>query len=113
MVVDIIEINQTFMKPKCCEERSNTDLFQTVEFLKVISEENRLRILCILKKKQELCVCEIWQCLDLPQNLASHHLKVLKDFGLILSRQEGLKVFYSLNKKHLKDYSKLLNNYLK
>lgn len=63
-----------------------------MDFLKVISEENRLKILCILRK-QEKCVCEIWQFLDLPQNLISHHLKVLKDSGLIDSRKEGTKVF--------------------
>jgi len=39
-------------------------------------------------------------------------LKVLKDFGLVSSRQEGLKVIYSINKKVVKNYAKLLNNYL-
>jgi predicted transcriptional regulator len=39
-------------------------------------------------------------------------LKVLKDFGLVSSRQEGLKVVYSVNKKVMKRFSKLLNNHL-
>ncbi|MGQ9848187.1 MAG: ArsR/SmtB family transcription factor [Bacteroidales bacterium] len=69
-----------------------------VEFLKVISEENRLKILCLLKNSEK-CVWDIWQYLGLVQNLVSHHLKVLKDFGLVSSKQEGLKVIYSLNKK--------------
>ena len=100
------------MKPKCCNNKKATaDLSQTVEFLKVVSEENRLKIICILKEG-ERCVCDIWQFLDLPQNLVSHHLKVLKDFGLVSSRQEGLKVFYSINGKNIKKYSKLLNHYL-
>lgn len=82
------------------------------DFLKVISEENRLKILCILQKKEK-CVCEIWQSLNLPQNLTSHHLKVLKDFGLVSSKRIGLKIFYRLNKKVVKKYLTLLNKFLK
>jgi len=100
------------VKTKCCNnKKSVAGISQTAEFLKVISEENRLKILCLLKES-ELCVCDIWQYLDLTQNLTSHHLKVLKDFGLVSSRQEGLKVIYSINKKVVKNYAKLLNNYL-
>ena len=99
------------MKPKCCiDKKSPANLSQTAEFLKVISEKNRLKILCLLKEGEK-CVCEIWQCLKLAQNLTSHHLKVLKDFGLLSSRQEGLKVIYSINKKVVKKYIKLLNNF--
>ena len=83
-----------------------------VEFLKTISEENRLKILCLLKE-DEKCVCEIWQYLKLPQNLVSHHLKVLKDFDLISSRKERVKIFYKINKKAVKKHLKSLNNFLK
>ena len=100
------------MKPKCCKNNKSADeLLKTAEFLKIIAEENRLKILCILRDGEK-CVCDIWQYLDLAQNLASHHLKVLKDFELVLSRQEGLKVIYSINKKVIKSYSELLNKFL-
>lgn len=100
------------MKPKCCgNKKSLAEISQVAEFLKIISEENRLKILCLLKGNEK-CVCEIWQYLDLAQNLASHHLKVLKDFGLVSSRQEGLKVIYSINENAVKNYSKLLNKFL-
>ncbi|PJE59066.1 MAG: ArsR family transcriptional regulator [Candidatus Portnoybacteria bacterium CG10_big_fil_rev_8_21_14_0_10_40_22] len=95
----------------CKTKKSKNDMGQTIGFLKVISEENRLLILCLLKKG-EMCVCEIWRHLNLPQNLTSHHLKVLKDFELVSSRQEGLKVIYSINKNAVKKYSKLLNKFL-
>jgi len=100
------------MKPRCCiDKKPVANLSQTVEFLKIISEENRLKILYLLREGEK-CVCDIWQYLDLAQNLTSHHLKVLKDFGLVSSKQEGLKVIYSINKKVIKKYLKLLNNYL-
>ncbi|PIR90151.1 ArsR family transcriptional regulator, partial [bacterium (Candidatus Gribaldobacteria) CG10_big_fil_rev_8_21_14_0_10_37_21] len=78
---------------------------------KIIAEENRLKILCILRDGEK-CVCDIWQYLELPQNLASHHLKILKDFDLISSKKDGLKIFYSLNKNIISKYSKLLNKFL-
>jgi len=101
------------MKPRCCKNKKSTaDITKAVEFLKIIAEEKRLKILCILRES-ERCVCEIWQYLNLPQNLVSHHLKVLKDFGLISSEKRGLKVFYKLNKRIVGKYLKLLNKFLK
>ena len=99
-------------KQKCCvHKKSVANVSQVVEFLKIVGEENRLKILCLLQEEEQ-CVCDIWQELDLAQNLTSHHLKVLKDFGLVSSKQEGLKVTYAINKKIIKKYSKLLHNYL-
>ena len=100
-----------FMKAKCCR-KSEAKINQLIKFLKIISEKNRIKILCLLKKGEK-CVCEIWQCLKLPQNLVSHHLKTLKDFNLISSRKEGVKIFYKLNKKVIKKYLKLLDEFLK
>jgi len=100
------------MKPDCCKNKSAGKIRQVVEFLKTISEENRLKILCLLEE-DEKCVCEIWQYLKLPQNLVSHHLKVLKDFDLISSRKERVKIFYKINKKAVKKHLKSLNNFLK
>jgi len=100
------------MKPKCCQDKKSlAELQKVTEFLKAIAEDNRLKVLCLLKDGEK-CVCDIWQCLKLPQNLTSHHLKVLKDFGLIESRKEGLKVFYSINKEAVEKYLKDLNKFL-
>ena len=100
------------MKSSCCKnKKSITELQKVVDFLKIINEENRFKILCLLQKGEQ-CVCEIWQCLILPQNLVSHHLKILKNFGLIFPEKRGLKVFYKLNQKVVKKYFKLLKNFL-
>lgn len=100
------------MQPKCClRHKSTKELLVTVDFLKVVSEESRLKILCLLRDGEK-CVCEIWKFLNLPQNLASHHLKILKDFGLIVARKEVLKVYYSIDKPTISKYNSLLNHYL-
>ncbi len=101
------------MNFNCCKTKKSQAKFKKiVDFLKVISEENRLKVLCILQK-QERCVCEIWQFLDLPQNLVSHHLKILRGFGLISSRKEETKVFYFLNQKNIKKFTSLMSHYIK
>ena len=96
---------------KCCEGKSSLKkATKTAEALKLIAEENRLKILCMLKCG-ELCVCEIWQGLGISQNLVSHHLKVLKEAGFIDVKRNGLKMIYSINKKKLKEFVLLFNNY--
>ena len=101
------------MKPKFCINKNTLqNVDKTADMLKIIAEENRLKILCTLKNG-ERCVCDIWQNLDIPQNLVSHHLKVLKDSGLINSRKEGLWIFYCINKKAISKLNLLLNNLLK
>ena len=99
------------MNNKNCCNKDNKNIPLLADFLRIISEENRLKIICFLQSGEQ-CVCKIWQFLELPQNLISHHLKVLKDFNLIISRKEGLNVYYSLNKKELNNYEKILNKIL-
>jgi len=89
----------------------NLELSEMIDFLKIISEQNRLKILCFLKNK-ERCVCEIHEFLDIPQNLVSHHLKIMKDFNLLNSKKDGLNVFYSLNKEIIEKYSVFLGRFL-
>lgn len=101
------------MKPLCCSKKELTKEFADLaKFLRVIGEDNRLKILCLLKDG-ELCVCEIVENLDMPQNLISTHLKALKDMKLVESRQEWKRVYYSISKKAFKRYNSLLTNFLK
>ncbi|MCX6793389.1 MAG: metalloregulator ArsR/SmtB family transcription factor [Candidatus Falkowbacteria bacterium] len=79
-------------------------------FIKAIGDPTRLRILNHLKK--ECCVGDLWQKLNLPQNLCSHHLRVLKEAKLITSKKMGLKVVYKLNEEFLESNLKELKNYL-
>lgn len=95
-----------------CKSKDNPEIENLTAFLKVISEENRLQIIYFLQKNKKQCVCDIWNYLNLPQNLVSHHLKVLKDFGLLNSKREGLKVCYCVNEEELKKYRELLKNTL-
>lgn len=98
------------MDNNCCK-KDNNEISLLADFLRIISEENRLKIICFLQSGEQ-CVCDIWQFLELSQNLTSHHLKVLRDFNLLNARKEGLNVHYSINEKELNKYRELLNKIL-
>jgi len=65
--------------------------------LDVISEPSRLRILLALSARK-MCVCELCAALGLGQAVASQHLRVLRDCGLVVPRKNGLWVDYELSK---------------
>ena len=75
--------------------------------LKAIAEENRFKIIKLLSKKS-LCVCEIEAILEIPQNLVSHHISVLKKAGLIENCRCGKNNFYTLNKQSINQLNKIL-----
>jgi len=77
------------------------------DYLNVLAEPNRLAILVFLKDGEK-CACEIHPELRLPQNLTSHHLKVLKDLDLLKSRREGNRIIYLRNEKIIKNFQSKL-----
>ncbi|MDO8885617.1 metalloregulator ArsR/SmtB family transcription factor [Candidatus Oleimmundimicrobium sp.] len=76
-------------------------LKELAEYLKIISDENRLKILCFLKHGEH-CVCKINEVLNLPQNLTSHHLKILREADFVIARREGRWIHYRLNNKKIR-----------
>jgi ArsR family transcriptional regulator len=65
------------------------------EAFKAFADPTRLRILGLLTGG-EICVCNIHDCLGIPQPTASRHLAYLRKKGLVLTRKEGLWVHYTL-----------------
>lgn len=79
---------------------STPDIFELAALLKIAGEQNRLRLLCILRDGGEHCVCEFGDhAADLSQSLISHHLADLKKADLITSEKRGLNVHYSLTER--------------
>ena len=69
-----------------------------VEFCKTLADETRQRILQMLLTQDELSVSDIVDTFHVSQPTISHHLSVLKQFGLVTSRKEGKQVFYAINR---------------
>ena len=84
----------------CCQRGSKEDksLKELIPILKVVAEESRIKILCILKQGKH-CVCELTEHLPLSQSLISHHLRDLKDADIVTNKKHGLRVYYSLTNK--------------
>jgi len=96
------------MKYLCKTKQNTKNLSETVLFLKAISDKNRLKIICFLKNGEK-CVCDIVDFLELPQNLISHHLKVLRMQNILISKKKGVKVIYSINKKNISNIINFFN----
>jgi ArsR family transcriptional regulator len=86
-------------------------IVELAEDLKAISDPNRLRIICLLSQG-ERCACEVDGALGISQQLASHHLNVLKDKGLLNVRREGTSSYYSVNRDRLKQVNDIFSEYL-
>jgi len=63
---------------------------------KALADPARVSILNRLAAADEVCVCDFVAALDLAQPTVSHHLKVLRDAGLVESSRRGTWAFYRL-----------------
>jgi ArsR family transcriptional regulator len=76
---------------------SNID---TVDFAKALADETRQKIMSICCCRQ-LSVNDIVDALDVAQPTVSHHLKILRQAGLVNAERRGKQVLYSLNQARL------------
>ena len=74
-----------------------------VSLLKCICDETRFDILEMLQKNNELCVSDFVDKLKKDQPLISHHLKTLKQCGIVRSREDGKKMMYKISSNQLSE----------
>lgn len=79
------------------------DALNAALILKVLGDERRLRLLRLLLTKDELCVCELVDALELPQYEVSRSLAALRKVGLVTDRREGLWAYYLIPESALRD----------
>ena len=80
-----------------------TNLNALADRLKVLSEPNRLLILHMLMEGVQ-CNCELGDALQMAPNLISHHLRILREAGLVDVERDALDarwVYYSINRQAL------------
>ncbi len=68
------------------------------QVFKALGDPVRLRLVSLIGARQggEICVCDLTAAFDLTQPTISHHLKVLREAGLIDSERRGTWVYYHL-----------------
>jgi ArsR family transcriptional regulator, arsenate/arsenite/antimonite-responsive transcriptional repressor len=85
---------------RCCEpvvypdvERHEAERMAVLA--KAIADPVRLQLVDVLRKHAgKVCVCELVPLFDLSQPTVSHHLKVLRDAGIVGSERRGLWAYY-------------------
>ncbi|MCJ7796075.1 MAG: metalloregulator ArsR/SmtB family transcription factor [Thermoleophilia bacterium] len=88
----------------------------TVRTLKALAHPIRLRIVQMLADKRsfgindesccaqsEVCVCKITGLFDVSMPTISHHLKLLREAGLVETRRDGVWIYYSLRREALEE----------
>lgn len=81
---------------------------QAAVFLKALSNENRLMILCHLLD-QELSVTALNEKLPLSQSALSQHLAILRKDGLVSTRRESQTIYYSIGDVRVKELIQTLH----
>ena len=77
---------------------TGTDIRVITRQFHALADENRLKIIDLLRAG-ERCVCELTDALEVGQSLLSHHLRVLKDAGLVTDRRAGRWAYYALDEE--------------
>jgi ArsR family transcriptional regulator len=80
------------------KQTSTDPLAVSTELLKAFSDPVRLRLVNLLSNGREVCVCHLFEALELPQPTVSRHLAYLRKRGVVVGRKEGLWVHYRLAK---------------
>jgi ArsR family transcriptional regulator len=83
----------------CCaplgrEAMSVEEAERITGLLKALADPIRLRIMSIIAAADEACVCDLTAQFDVSQPTISHHLRVLRDAGLVDSERRGTWVWY-------------------
>ena len=73
------------------------DIKEWAKLFSVLSSEKRLKILCFIREKKRVCVCEIAKFIGDSQPSVSKHLSILKYLRLVSDEREGTFVYYSLS----------------
>jgi ArsR family transcriptional regulator, arsenate/arsenite/antimonite-responsive transcriptional repressor len=99
----------------CCEpvvypevERRQAERMATIA--KALGDPIRLQLVDVLRKHAgKVCVCELVPLFELSQPTVSHHLKVLREAGLVDSERHGLWAYYYVIPEALEELAEWLS----
>jgi ArsR family transcriptional regulator len=84
----------------CCgpetEPLSELDREQIATRFKALADPTRVAIINCLSAADEVCVCNLTDTFDLSQPTISHHLRILREAGLVESSRRGTWAYYRL-----------------
>lgn len=110
--VSLIESDPRERAATCCglaaSPVSPEDAARLAPVFKALGDPVRLRMASMIAAQPELCVCEITPAFDLSSGTISHHLRLLREAGLVGCERRGTYVYYWINPAALAALSTLL-----
>lgn len=87
------------------------EISKKARLLELSGDETRIRILCFMFEYGEGCVGDIAESLDVSINTTSHHLRIMKDSGFLVSERMGVNICYKLiRNKFIDDLERVICN---
>jgi ArsR family transcriptional regulator, arsenate/arsenite/antimonite-responsive transcriptional repressor len=97
--------------PKFVPTLTEDEAVSQARLLKALADPTRLRILSLLSRYEgEVCVFEIVESFTLEQPTISHHLRILRDAGLVDCRKKGLWAYYYVRREALTRAQEVINS---
>lgn len=73
-----------------------------IKFFRALASEERIEILRLLQKNNEMYAQDVEKNFFMEQSTASHHLNTLLKAGIVKTRKQGRNIYYSLRKDNIK-----------
>jgi ArsR family transcriptional regulator len=97
---------EPFVYPQVDAERAA----RLAAIAKALSDPVRVQLVDVLRRHAgEVCVCELVPLFEIAQNTLSHHLKKLRDAGLVGVERRGLFAYYYVKPEGLEDLNAWLS----
>jgi ArsR family transcriptional regulator len=99
----------------CCEPVVYPDVerahaLRMAEVAKALGDPIRLQLVDVLRKHAgKVCVCELVPLFEVSQSTLSHHLKKLREAGIVDSERQGLWAYYYVRPDALKELTTWLS----
>jgi ArsR family transcriptional regulator, arsenate/arsenite/antimonite-responsive transcriptional repressor len=103
----VIELTERKQSSRCCADTdqiqlSTSDAQQLGDDLQILGHPVRLQLLTILaRSSSQVCVCDLEAAVPVKQPTVSHHLRLLREAGLIDCERQGLWAFYFVRREAL------------
>jgi len=109
----------------CCRLEVDTDLIKNAKarlesyetyieaqakIFSLLGNKVRLKITTLFLEFDRMCVCDLSDVLEMNQSPISQHLRKLKDGGILISKREGMTIFYTIAPNQLAYLTMLLKN---
>jgi len=83
------------------KDLTHEQLERATSLLKAIAHPLRLSIIKYIYENEKLTVSELQNILKIQQPVLSHHLNILKDKGILISRRNGKNIFYHVKLENI------------